>query len=457
MISGKAGEAAAETCAPVAFAAAATLVGLMTPDGANLDGTEGGVRKGTEIEQTGTTRSAPILALVDEDLQFVLLALIGHANEGNVNDHAVSIDRGINIDGNLIDDAVGKRHKGTFNVGLERGIIGRPRNGLGHKGLVELGREADGKGLAVKVGVDVVGIVQSNGLRLGDLIAMAGQTKSRRLVVSGDDIEDVIAVRAHPLSASDSGPAGVTDTGTSAVHVEGAAVKLLGTGAQARQLQGGAIVVLVVHDAVGQVLHVLARAMSGTVRGTGLSGARLALVAGEALALSSFAIAGALSGALDVLVVTAVGIGSIDPGQLKCTETVGTVSASLAVHALCVMGKDREGGDVVRKRIRGRFQEEEIGTRGTISGTYPAWITFARLVLAAFALPRAKAWTGSVGDSGEERDEGNCFEEHVVFACEEKKRENQGVQLERTLKLEIIVIIPSNHCIWHSIEAHRGQ
>ena len=231
MISGKAGEAAAETGAPVAFAAAATLVGLMTPDGANLDGTEGGVRKGTEIEQTGTTRSAPILTLVDEDLQFVLLALVGHADEGNVNDYAVGIDGGINIDGNLIDDSVGKRHKSTLDVGLEGGIIGRPGNGLGHKGLVELGRETDGKGLAVKVGIDIIGIVQSNGLRLRDLIAIAWQTKGRRLVITRDHIENVIAVRAHPLGARDSGPAGVTDTGTSTVHVEGAAVKLLGTSA----------------------------------------------------------------------------------------------------------------------------------------------------------------------------------------------------------------------------------
>ena len=322
MISGEAGEAAAETGTPVAFATTATLVGLMAPDGTNLDGTEGGVRKGTEIEQTGTTRSAPILALVDEDLQFVLLALIGHANEGNVNDHAVSIDRGINIDGNLIDDAVGKRHKGILDVGLEGGIIGRPGNGLGHKGLVELGRETDGKGLAVKVGIDIIGIVQSNGLRLRNLIAIAGQTKGRRFVITRDHIENVIAVRAHPLSARDSGPAGVTDAGTGTVHIEGAAVKLLGTGAQTGQLQGGTIVVLVVHDAVGQVLHVLARAMSGTVRGTGLSGARLALVAGEALALSGIAIAGTFSGAFDVLVMTAIGIWAVDPGQLIGTETV---------------------------------------------------------------------------------------------------------------------------------------
>ena len=80
--------------------------------------------------------------------------------------------------------------------------------------------------------------------------------------------------------------------------------------------------VLVVHDAVGQVLHVLARTMSGTVRGTGLSGARLALVAGEALALSGIAIAGTFSGAFDVLVMTAIGIWAVDPGQLIGTETV---------------------------------------------------------------------------------------------------------------------------------------
>lgn len=80
--------------------------------------------------------------------------------------------------------------------------------------------------------------------------------------------------------------------------------------------------VLIVYDAVGQVLHVLARTMSGTVRGTGLSGARLALVAGEALALSRTAVAGALSSALDVLVMAAVGIGAVDPGQLVGAKTV---------------------------------------------------------------------------------------------------------------------------------------
>lgn len=322
MISGETGEAAAETGASVAFATTAALVGLMATDGANLDGTEGGIRKGTEIEQTGTTRGAPILALVNEDLQFVLLTLIGHANEGDIDDDAIGIDGGINIDGNLIDDSVGKRHKSTLDVGLEGGIIGRPGNGLGHKGLVELGSESDGKGLAVKVGIYVVGVIKSNGLRLGDLIAMAGQTKNRRLVVTGDHIEDVIAVRAHPLGAGDSGPAGVTNAGTSTVHIEGAAVKLLGTGAQARQLQGGAIVVLVVHDTVGKVLHVLARTMSRTVLGTGLPGARLPLVSRKTLALSGIAIAGTFSSALDVLVMTAVGIRTVHPRQLIGAKTV---------------------------------------------------------------------------------------------------------------------------------------
>jgi len=61
----------------------------------------------------------------------------------------------------------------------------------------------------------------------------------------------------------------------------------------------------------------------------GLAGARLALVAGEAPALAGTAIAGALPSALDVLVMTTVGIGAVHPRQLVGTESAAAVAPSL--------------------------------------------------------------------------------------------------------------------------------
>lgn len=346
-LTSKTGEAAAETVAPVALATASALIGLMTADGANLHGTEGGIRKGAQIEQSGPAGSASILALINEDLQLVLLALIRHTDEGDVNDNAVGINRRINTDTNLVDDPVGEREQSTLNVFSECGVISRPSDGLGDEGLIELGGEANSKGLAVKVGIDVVRIIQSNRLSLRHLVAMARQTQSRRFIVAGNYIEDVVAIRAHPVGASDAGPARVTDAGTSAVHVEGGAVKLLGARAQARQLEGGAVVVLIVNDAVGQVLHELARPMTRALVRAGLAGARLALVAGEAPALAGAAITGALPSALDVLVMASVGIGAVHPRQLVWAESTAAVAPSLAVHA----PPRKAGTDLVRSAV----------------------------------------------------------------------------------------------------------
>ena len=176
---------------------------------------------------------------------------------------------------------------------------------------------------------------------------MARQTQSRRFIVAGNYIEDVVAIRAHPIGASDAGPARVTDAGTSAVHVEGGAVKLLGARAQARQLEGGAVVVLIVNDAVGQVLHELARPMTIALVRAGLAGARLALVAGEAPALAGAAITGALPSALDVLVMASVGIGAVHPRQLVGAESAAAVAPSLAVHA----PPRKAGTDLVRSAV----------------------------------------------------------------------------------------------------------
>ena len=137
-LTSKTGEAAAETVAPVALATASALIGLMTADGANLHGTEGGIRKGAQIEQSGPAGSASILALINEDLQLVLLALIRHTDEGDVNDNAVGINRRINTDTNLVDDPVGEREQSILNVFSECGVISRPSDGLGDEGLVEL-------------------------------------------------------------------------------------------------------------------------------------------------------------------------------------------------------------------------------------------------------------------------------------------------------------------------------
>ena len=301
----------------------------MTADGANLHGTEGGIRKGAQIEQSGAAGSASILALINEDLQFVLLALIRHTDEGDVNDNAVGINRRINTDTNLVDDPVGEREQSILNVLGECGVISRPSDGLGDEGLIELGGEANSKGLAVKVGVDVVRIVERDRLSLRDLVAMARQTQRRRFIVARNHVEDVVAIRAHPVGASDARPSRVTDAGTSPVHIEGGAVKLLGARAQARQLEGGAVVVLIINDAVGQVLHELARPMTRALVRAGLAGARLALVAGEAPALAGTAIAGALPSALDVLVMTTVGIGAVHPRQLVGTESAAAVAPSL--------------------------------------------------------------------------------------------------------------------------------
>jgi len=113
----------------------------------------------------------------------------------------------------------------------------------------------------------------------------------------------------------------------------------------------------------------------GTVIGTGLPGARLALVAGEALALAGVAVAVSLPSALDVLVMTPVGVRAVYPRQLVGAETVGTIASGLSLHA-------------------------------------PARIATARFILLARAVSAAKARASCVGEAAKKGREGKCLEEH---------------------------------------------
>jgi len=73
--------------------------------------------------------------------------------------------------------------------------------------------------------------------------------------------------------------------------------------------------------------------MARTFVRAGLASARLALVAGEAIALAGAAIAGTLPSALDVLVMTSVGIGAVHPRQLIGAEATAAVATCLPIHA----------------------------------------------------------------------------------------------------------------------------
>jgi len=140
------------------------------------------------------------------------------------------------------------------------------------------------------------------------------------LVDSG--VKNVVTVGAHSLGAVEVTVQGIAHA--SALLVAVPVVVSEGLGLSKETLRG----VIVPGGSVVEVLDVLASTVTGAVVGAGSALAALALIAIEALALTSVTAANTSARALKVLVEVAVDIGSINPGNLVRADSlraIGTV------------------------------------------------------------------------------------------------------------------------------------
>ena len=294
---------------------------------------QGGVREGPQVGESRDPGRAADLALVREDLQLVLLALDGLPREGHVEDDAAVVVVRVDRNGDVVDHPVGELEQRALDVPGEDRVGRVPGDRLGDERFVQLRRELDGEGLAVEVGVVEVGVEEGDGLDLRVLVAVAGHAEEGVLVEAGDDVHDVVSVWAHPRRTGQAVPSRVADAHPRTIAVEGVVVELPSPDPEAREGVRGAVVVLVVHDPVRQILHVLARAVAGALVRTGLAGAALARVPGIAAALAGLPVALALVRALGVGVPVPVPSGAVNPGELVRAEPVAAVASRVAVRA----------------------------------------------------------------------------------------------------------------------------
>jgi hypothetical protein len=83
----------------------------------------------------------------------------------------------------------------------------------------------------------------------------------------------------------------------------------------------------------GELINVLARAVSGARIGTGAATATLALIAGKALAETTLAVADALVAAFSVVMSLVRAISGIGPRNYERTLALGAIRASPALVA----------------------------------------------------------------------------------------------------------------------------
>jgi hypothetical protein len=155
--------------------------------------------------------------------------------------------------------------------------------------------------------------------------------------ISGEviaSIHHVIAVRAHALRAVNIGVLGITNATTGLVLVPAVVGEALGL------LEELFVAVVELNSSICKVLEVLASAVAGTVIGAHGALASLALVAVEALALGSLAVANASTGALSISVTKTILKRSINPSKLKGANTIRAITSVMShTHAPVIIAQ----------------------------------------------------------------------------------------------------------------------
>jgi hypothetical protein len=368
--------------------------------------------------KTSKLRGAAIIAAVGADGQQILGALNVLAREGDIEtdgrgDGVTSSNEILHEESssnlNVIDDAVGETLEGLLNIKYEiTEIIGRGEtlddDGASGEGLVQLRLKGEGKSLSIK---------RSKGSTVGG--ATSGLEEDRLdlmlalLVHVVALIHDVSAVGAHALGAIIVTILRVADATASLVAIPAKVVEGVGILTEERPVTS---VGSSIHGSglEGHVLNVSAATVAGAVIGAGSALAALALIAGEALALTRVAVANTTARALSISVaghtLVTKSLLIITSGGTKVTNLVGIVingsKLIIVVHALS------EG----RLKVRGVNEGNLVGADalGAIATVLaetkaPVVVALADAALAADTVARAGVIAASLSDGNESRQD----------------------------------------------------
>jgi hypothetical protein len=284
------------------------------------------------------------VALVGLNSQEVLATLDRVTSELDEANHNINITRSgilvvregaVNID--TINDSVGETQESELDIVLQVFIISHVHgDGEGGEGLVALRLEGKSECLAVLITSSVSNTI------LGVLNEVEDDFLSVDVLVSEkviSHIKDISAVGADTLGAVNIAIGGIADASTGLVVVPVTESESLGG------LLDRLVRELSTRRGVSQILNVLAGAVARAVVGAGGALAALALIAIEASALASLAVADTTAGALKVLVEVALTVGGVDPGDLEgadalraVTGVVGEADAPVVVALAHVVG-----------------------------------------------------------------------------------------------------------------------
>ena len=298
-----ASEALAHTSGVIALASAAALVRVKV----RLEQL-GDVLCGHLKLQAGELGGAAVTAQVRAHGHEVLGALDIVTHKGDVDvDLGRSIDGSVHLD--LVNHAVRKSLEAVLDVqdklmeairreavdGVEATGGGIEVNRESGEGLVELGLESKGEGsVEVAEGISAVGLED----QLLHLVLLR-----RQKVVSL--VHNIGAKLAQSLGAIHIAVLGVTFAATGLVIVP--TVIVVGVGVLRKEVAALLDGIGVVRRHLGkrQVLNIFASAVAGAIIGAGSSLASLALISGEAFALTGASVADTLVGALGIFVEVA--------------------------------------------------------------------------------------------------------------------------------------------------------
>jgi len=297
-------EALAHTSGVVALASAAALVRVKVGQKQLGD-----VLGGHLQLQAGQLGGAAVTAQVRAHSHEVLGALDVVADKGDVDvDLGRSIHGGVHL--NLVNHTVGEslqavldvQHKLVQAIGREAVDVveatggGIEVNRESGESLVELGLEGQGEGLVLVT--EAVAAVRLEHELLNLVLLGAQQVISL--------VHNIGAELAQSLGAVHISVLGVAFAATGLVIVPAVVVVCLGVlGKEVTSLLDGQVGVISRHLGERQVLNIFASAVAGAIIGAGSSLASLALISGEAFALTGTSVADTLVGALGIFVEVA--------------------------------------------------------------------------------------------------------------------------------------------------------
>jgi hypothetical protein len=249
-------------------------------------------------------------ALIRLDGEQVLLALDGIASESDLDINNSGTDP---LAGHLdsIDDFVGQVQQSK--VDIVNKICHVPiieHNGDSGKSLIESGGEGQSEGSEVEVAHVHHAGDESQGLHL--VLGGHQQVVANR--------KNIVSVRAHSLGAVNIAVGGIAQAAAGLAGVPVVVVE--GNFATCEVHQLGRIPL----SRVGEIIHILAGSVARAIIGASGSLARFAFKPVEARALASASVAYTSSGALGIFMESSQRIGSINPCELKRTNSIRAVS-----------------------------------------------------------------------------------------------------------------------------------